>query len=156
GRSVLPSVSAEINIFPRNFDDKNLSRNITYRDQFSRVATSLSVLRLISKSHVRKEAIVAKVLEQRGDHPGLVHVISAMEACDAYKPWHDKQTHKTYLRPDSGKCLHYYFYFMDAELGLIYLRVPTWARLAKGSVRRSRMEWQGEGPFRLQFYCNGH
>jgi len=62
-----------------------------------------------------------KVLEQRGDHPclaipfgfagwnlgqvspGLVHVISAMEACDAYKPWHDNQTHKTYLRPDSGK-----------------------------------------------------
>src|ERR1700712_4709878 len=92
----------------------------------------------VAKSHVRKEAIVAGVLEQRGDHPGLVHVISAMEACDAYKPWHDKQTHKTYLRPDSGKCLHYYFYFMDAELGLVYLRVPTWS------------------PFRLQFYCNGH
>jgi hypothetical protein len=62
---------------------------------------------------VRKEAIVAKVLEQRGGHPGLVHVISAMEACDAYKPWHDKQTHKTYLRPDSGKCLHYYFFFIS-------------------------------------------
>jgi hypothetical protein len=92
----------------------------------------------VSRSHIRKEAIVAKVLEQRGEHPGLVHVLSAMEACPAYKPWHDKQTHKTYLRPDSGKCLHYYFYFMDAELGLVYLRVPTWA------------------PFRLQFYCNGH
>jgi len=25
-----------------------------------------------------------------------------MEACDAYQPWHDKQTHKTYVRPDSG------------------------------------------------------
>ena len=49
-----------------------------------------------------------------------------------------KQTHKTFIRPDSGKCLHYYFYFMDAEFGLVYLRVPTWA------------------PFRLQFYCNGH
>jgi len=61
-----------------------------------------------------------------------------MEGCDTYKPWHDKQTHKTFVRPDSGKCLHYYFYFMDAELGLVYLRVPTWA------------------PFRLQFYCNGH
>jgi hypothetical protein len=92
----------------------------------------------VSKGHVRKEAIVAKVLEQRGEHPGLVHVISGMEACDAYKPWHDKQTHKTRLRPASGKCLHYYFYFMDADLGLIYLRVPTWS------------------PFRLQFYCNGH
>ena len=92
----------------------------------------------IAKSHMRKEAVVAKVLERRGEHPGLVHVISAMEACDAYQPWHDKQTHKTFVRPDGGKCLHYYFYFMDSELGLVYLRVPTWA------------------PFRLQFYCNGH
>lgn len=92
----------------------------------------------IGKKHVRKEAVVAQVLEARGDHPGLVHIISAMEGCDTYRPWHDKQTHNTYLRPDSGQCLHYYFYFMDAELGLIHLRVPTWA------------------PFRLQFYCNGH
>jgi hypothetical protein len=92
----------------------------------------------IGKKHIRKEAVVAKVLEQRGDDPGLVHVISAMEGCDTYKPWHDKQTHRTYLRPESGQCLHYYFYFMDEVLGLIHLRVPTWA------------------PFRLQFYCNGH
>ena len=33
----------------------------------------------IAKSHVRKEAVVAKVLEERGEHPGLVHVISAMD-----------------------------------------------------------------------------
>jgi hypothetical protein len=115
----------------------------TLRDRVREAATSLAAeagvaVEHVTKSHVRKEAIVAAVLERRGDHPGLVHVISAMEACDAYKPWHDKQTHKTYLRPDSGKCLHYYFYFVDAELGLIYLRVPTWS------------------PFRLQFYCNGH
>jgi hypothetical protein len=92
----------------------------------------------IAKSYIRKEDVVAKVLAARGSHPGLVHVISAMEACDGYQPWHDKQTHRTFLRPDTGKCLHYYFYFMDAEFGLVYLRVPTWC------------------PFRLQFYCNGH
>jgi hypothetical protein len=91
----------------------------------------------IAKKHIRKEDVVAKILAVRGDHPGLVHIISAMEACNTYKPWHDKQTHRTFLRPDTGKCLHYYFYFIDAELGLIYLRVPTWC------------------PFRLQFYCNG-
>ncbi len=33
--------------------------------------------------------------------PGLVHVISAMEACPSYKPWHDKSSGKTYLRPDT-------------------------------------------------------
>src|SRR5262244_4063796 len=64
----------------------------------------------IAKNHIRKEDIVAKVLAARGDHPGMVHIISAMEACDSYKPWHDKRTHRTFLRPDSGKCLHYYFY----------------------------------------------
>lgn len=113
------------------------------RDQVRAAAASVAegagvTIEHIAKSHIRKESVVAKVLEQRGDHPGLVHVISAMEACDAYKPWHDKRTHRNHVRPDSGKCLHYYFYFMDAELGLVYLRVPTWA------------------PFRLQFYCNGH
>ena len=116
---------------------------MTLRDRVREAAASLAAeagvaIEHVARSHIRKEAIVAEVLEQRGDHPGLVHVISAMEACDAYKPWHDKPAHKTYLRPDSGKCLHYYFYFMDAELGLVYLRVPTWS------------------PFRLQFYCNGH
>lgn len=92
----------------------------------------------IAKSHIRKEDVVAKVLKRRGDHPGLVHVISAMEACDSYRPWHDKASGQTFLKPDTGKCLHYYFYFIDAEVGLCYLRVPTWC------------------PFRLQFYCNGH
>ena len=31
----------------------------------------------ITKSHIRKEDVVAKVLAVRGDHPGLVHIISA-------------------------------------------------------------------------------
>jgi hypothetical protein len=92
----------------------------------------------INKPYIRKEEVVAKVLARRGDHVGLVHVISAMEACESYRPWQDKGSGKTYLKPDSGKCLHYYFYFIDEKLGLCYLRVPTWC------------------PFRLQFYCNGH
>jgi hypothetical protein len=44
----------------------------------------------IAKPHIRKEDVVTQVLDRRGDHPGLVHVISAMEACDAYRPWHEK------------------------------------------------------------------
>jgi len=42
------------------------------------------------------------------------------------------------LRPGDGKRLHYYFYFIDEELGLCYVRVPTWC------------------PFRLKVYLNGH
>lgn len=86
----------------------------------------------------RKEDRVQKILQDRGDHPGLVHIFSAMESCKAYQPWHDKQTAKTFVRRTQGRCLHYYFYFIDEDLGLCYLRVPTWC------------------PFRLQFYYNGH
>jgi hypothetical protein len=86
----------------------------------------------------RKEDRIRAILQQRGSQPGLVHIFSAMEPCPAFTPWHDKSSGRTTLRYKDGKCLHYYFYFIDPELGLCYLRVPTWA------------------PFRLQFYCNGH
>lgn len=86
----------------------------------------------------RKEDRVQQIVAERGSHPGLVHIFSAMESCTSFKPWHDKPSGKTFIKPDSGRCLHYYFYFIDPELGLCHLRVPTWA------------------PFRLQFCLNGH
>lgn len=86
----------------------------------------------------RKEDRITEIVAERGNHPGLVHIFSAMETCSTFEPWHDKQTGKTFLRRDCGKCLHYYFYFLDPELGLCFVRVPTWA------------------PFRLQVYFNGH
>ena len=93
----------------------------------------------VRKSKTRKEALIKKVLERRGDHPGLVHVLSAMEACSSYRPWHNKRTHETVLKPTTGKCLHYYFYFIDEELGLCYLRVPT-SRRHSCSPTHSRSE----------------
>lgn len=95
-------------------------------------------IEFVAKSHIRKEDLVKKVLDKRGSHTGLVHVLSAMEACGSYRPWHDKQSGKTYLRGSQSKCLHYYFYFIDAYLGFGYFRVPTWC------------------PFKLQVYINGH
>jgi len=109
------------------------------RNNAEQIAKSHNIEIQFIKSHKqRKESIVSEILETRGRAPGLVCILSAMEQCSSYRPWHNKNTHKTYLCGTSGKCLHYYFYFIDELLGLCYLRVPTWA------------------PFRLQFYCNGH
>ena len=47
------------------------------------------IIEHITKNHIRKEDVVARVLVVRGDRPGLVHIISAMEACDTYKPWQE-------------------------------------------------------------------
>jgi hypothetical protein len=81
-----------------------------------------SWLEHVRKSHIRKEELVQRVLASRGDAPGLVHVISAMESKPSCQPWHDKATGKTYLRGDTGKCLPYYFCFIDEVLCLCYLR----------------------------------
>ena len=93
---------------------------------------------LAKSKGVRKEELIAKVLAKRGTHPGLVHVLSVMEGCTTFKPWHDKATGKTGLRLAPGKCATFYFYLMDEELGLMYVRVPSWL------------------PCRLQIYFNAH
>ena len=109
------------------------------RENAEQMAAEAGVeIEFIRKRNFRKEDRVKELLEKRGEHPGLVCVFSAMEPCSTYKPWHNKQTGKTYLIPDDGKCLHYYFYFVDEELGLCHVRVPTWL------------------PCRLQICFNGH
>lgn len=114
-----------------------------FRDQIRTNAEALAKaagveIEFMRKTTFRKDDRIAEILKDRGNRPGLVAILSAMEACYTYRPWHDKVTRRTCLRPDMGKCLHYYFYFLDPEVGLCYIRVPTWA------------------PFRLQFYFNGH
>jgi hypothetical protein len=78
----------------------------------------------IQRKNFRKEDRVAEVLARRGDHPGLVHVFSALEPCPAFRPWHDKSSGRTGVKLTQGKCLHFYFYFVHERLGLCYLRVP--------------------------------
>lgn len=109
------------------------------RDHAEAVAQEASLqIEFIRRRSFRKEERVKQIVAERGEHPGLVHIFSAMESCTAFRPWYDKQTGETFLQLRQAKCLHYYFYFLDPQLGLCYLRVPTWA------------------PFRLQFYFNGH
>jgi hypothetical protein len=109
------------------------------RDNAERIAMENGLqIEFIRKSKYDKEKRIASILHERGRHAGLVHIFSVMELCPTYKPWYDKKTHRSYLKPDQSKCLHYYFYFIDEKLGLCYVRVPTWC------------------PFRLQIYFNGH
>ena len=77
-------------------------------------------------------------MEKRGNHPGLVHIFKAVEACKTFDVRINRRHGHRFLFPNTAKCLHYYFYFIDPEYGLCYLRVPT------------------RVPYRLQVYFNGH
>jgi hypothetical protein len=109
------------------------------RENAEKLAAEAGIeIEFIRKRNFRKEDRVKEILARRGEHAGLVCIFSAMEPCSTYKPWHNKRTGKTYLVPDDGKCLHFYFYFVDENLGLCHVRVPTWL------------------PCRLQICFNGH
>jgi len=71
----------------------------------------------VRKKNFRKEDKVKAVLKQRGTPPGLAWVFSALEPRTTCQPCHGKNSGRTYLRPDDGKCLHYYFCFIDEQLG---------------------------------------
>jgi hypothetical protein len=82
----------------------------THRDDIRTNAEAIAKeheieIQFIQKTHIRKDDIIKNIIKERGDHPGLVAILSAMESCQAYKPWHDKNTHQTYLRYTQGKCL---------------------------------------------------
>src|SRR5438309_2692444 len=120
------------------------------RENAEKLAADTGVeIEFIRKRNFRKEERVKEALAKRGEHPGMVCIFSVMEPCSTYKPWHNKQTGKTYLVPDDGKCLHYYFYFVDEGLGLCQragadmAALPPadllqWAQLAGGPTEQVR------------------
>ena len=81
-------------------------------------------IEFIKQKNFRKEERVAQILKERGDHPGLVHIFSAIEICKTFK-LHSGNQGTAWLQKENGKCLHYYFYFVDPEMGLAFLKVST-------------------------------
>lgn len=100
-------------------------------------------IEFIGKRSFRKEDRVNEILAKRGEHAGLVCIFSAREPCSTYKPWPNKPTGKTYLIPDDGKCLHYYFYFVDEDLGLCHARgFRRGCRAGYRSVSTATTSWR--------------
>jgi len=83
------------------------------------------------------ETKVRDIIQERGDHPGLVAVLTTLEVDNSYDIQFDKVDKKLILVPRRRKCLHIYFYFIDEQLGLCYFRVQTFF------------------PFKIQIYFNG-
>jgi hypothetical protein len=108
------------------------------RDNAERLACQAGLeIQYLRQAGIDKEKLVQEIVGKRGNHPGLVCVFSVTERCSTYKPlWGSGRSPS--LCSTEARCLHYYFYFIDEEFGLCFVRVPTWA------------------PFRLEMYMNGH
>ena len=77
-------------------------------------------------SSQRKEALAREQATHLGIQSGLLGVWSAVEPCLTYFVRKDAREKKLVLKLEPGKCLHYYFYYQHAQLGLLHLRLQTW------------------------------
>lgn len=74
----------------------------------------------------RKELLARDLARREGLTQGLVGVWSVTEPCLTSFVRRDREQKKLVLRLAPGKCLHYYFYFLHEQLGLLHLRLQTW------------------------------
>ncbi len=84
-----------------------------------------------------KDDLAKKIAERDGITEGLICVLSTMEVGWSFDVKGNHQTHKLEIVRRPRKCLHFYFYFLDPEFGLIHLRLQSWF------------------PFQVQVYLNG-
>ena len=84
----------------------------------------------------RKDKLVDKLLRQRPISEGLICILCCKECCPSFKLAHAKDRPRLVNARRPQRVL--YFYFLDADLGLIHIRLTTWF------------------PFSVQIYVNGH
>jgi hypothetical protein len=80
----------------------------------------------LQRSSERKELLARELARRDGLTAGLIGIWSVLEPCLTYFVRRDREQKKLVLRLGPGKCLHYYFYLLHEQLGLLHLRLQTW------------------------------
>jgi hypothetical protein len=74
-----------------------------------------------------KEQWVQGLLEQQPVEDGLVCVLSCVEPCQTFDLHRDRVSKRVELVCRGRKCKFYYFYYQHSQLGLIHVRLQSWA-----------------------------
>jgi hypothetical protein len=93
---------------------------------------------MTAKNRQGKEALAQQIAAEDHLKEGLVCVFSTLEPCSTFTVRGNRQTQKLEVIRRRSKCLHFYFYYLDAELGFMHIRLQSWF------------------PFQIQVYVNGH
>jgi hypothetical protein len=92
---------------------------------------------MTAKNGQSKEALAQKLAAEDNLKEGLICVLYTLEPCSTFTVRGNHQTHKLEVVRRRTKCLHFYYYYLDAELGFIHIRLQSWF------------------PFEIQVYVNG-
>ncbi len=80
----------------------------------------------LQSSTQSKEKIAQTIIDRDKITEGLVCVLGCVEPCQSFAIRKDSKTKKLKLVSAQRKCLHYYFYYLDREFGLMHVRLESW------------------------------
>lgn len=89
-------------------------------------AEERGIYRYLNSSKISKEETALALAQQLGKTEGLIAVLGCTEPCQNLRVRKNYQTKKLEVRVETGKRLHYYHYYLDAEFGLRYTRLQSW------------------------------
>ena len=99
----------------------------TIRQQVEAGAEAAGVkVEYVNDSSVSKEDRAAELAKRAGRTGGLRAILSAVEPCRRFFVRKNAQTGMLELQNRPGKCLHYYHYWLDEQLGPCHVRLQTW------------------------------
>lgn len=111
-----------------------------YSDQLvehaKRMAATAGRTYLYRTGSFRKDQWAERFLHEQRIERGLVAILCTLETCNSFQLVPGDKRPRFISRPRQQRVL--YYYFLDPQLGLIHVRLQTWA------------------PFTLQVYVNGH
>lgn len=108
---------------------KEYATEITDRIRETSHATAAAVgrpLEYLNSSAISKEDRAREIACADGVKAGLIAVFSCVEPCVSYRIGRHAGKKELELRCERMKCLHHYFYYLDAQLGFCHLRLQTW------------------------------
>lgn len=80
----------------------------------------------LHNSQMDKEAWARETAQRDGIRHGFIGVLKSVECCWSYTVGPNREKKQLELRGGPSRCLHYYHYFQDSEIGLVYVRLQTW------------------------------
>jgi len=83
----------------------------------------------LSSPKESKEEFVQDMIEREQLTDGLVCILTCVEPCRSFSIRGDRSSKQTKLVAETRQCQHLYFYFLDAEFGLMHVRLQTWLPL---------------------------
>lgn len=90
---------------------------------------------------IDKEQLVRRIMRDEGvADTGLVAVLKTTEVCAGFDIHRNRPAKRLDLVARTRKCLHYYVYWQDRQLGLTQVRIQTWLPLNVHIVLNGR-EW---------------